>query len=62
MKLVETKDNPYPVRVIEGYTVLQASQVLSFLINNQKIHRFEHSEGVLSESTIKKWIKKNDKN
>jgi len=59
MELVETKDNPYPVRTIVGFTVIQGSPILSFLISDKKILRFKHPEGVLSDSTIKKWLAEN---
>ena len=59
MRLVETKDNPYPVRQINGFTVIQGGPTLSFLISDSKILRFEHPEGILSDSVIKKWIAKN---
>lgn len=59
MELVETKDNPYPVRTVAGFTVIQGSPILSFLISGDKILRFKHPEGVLSDSTIEKWLNKN---
>ena len=62
MKLIETQDNPYPVRTIAGFTVIQGSPILSFLISDDKILRFQHPEGILSDSTIEKWVAKNAQN
>ena len=59
MQLIETKDNPYPVRQINGFTVVQGGPTLSFLISDSEILRFEHPEGVLTDSTIKKWLANN---
>ena len=59
MRLIESKDNPYPIREIAGFTVIQAGPTLSFLVNDSKILRFEHREGILSDSAIKNWINQN---
>ena len=61
MKLTDTKDNPYPLRSIGGFTVIQINLTRSFLVDSEKILQFDHCEGVLSDSTIKNWIAKNIK-